>query len=129
MHRHSAHLARALAIRPIDAVALHHLARRPLTPTELGERLGSGSGSLTGIIDRLEGHGLVMRQPHPSDRRSVILEITPQGWTRTRAHLDGFISGAIRAASGLSPTERCVVGAFLEELTEVAETQVPVPGK
>jgi DNA-binding MarR family transcriptional regulator len=125
MHRHSAHLARALSVRPVDAVALQHLWRRPLTPTELGERLGSGSGSLTGIIDRLEAHGLVARQPHPSDRRSITIEITPEGWSRTREQIDAFTSRVAHAAVRLSPDDRRVVGTFLRSLTEIAEVHTP----
>lgn len=125
VHRHSAHLARALAVRPVDAVALRHLTRRPLTPTELGERLGSGSGSLTGIIDRLAAHGLVARRPHPSDRRSVTLEVTSEGRSRIRDELDGFVGGTLGAAGLLSPDERQVIGVFLVNLTDIAEENVP----
>lgn len=47
----------------------------PRTAGELGQRLGLTSGSVTTLIDRLERQGLVSRQPHPSDRRKVIVVI------------------------------------------------------
>jgi DNA-binding MarR family transcriptional regulator len=125
---HSAHLARALDVRPVDAAALHHLARGSLTPTELGERLGVGSGSLTGIVDRMETAGLVARHPNPSDRRSVSILLTQAGAARTREQLDGFIGRATRAAALLPSAERRIVGEFLQELTRIAEEEVPRHG-
>jgi DNA-binding MarR family transcriptional regulator len=112
-------------MRPTDAVALHHLARGPLTPSELGERLGAGSGSVTAIVDRLEAAGHVARHPHPTDRRSLRLELTSEGSARTREQLDGFITAAIEAASRLSADERTVVGRFLDELSGIVEAEAP----
>jgi len=37
------------------------------------------SATMTGIIDRLEGMGLVRRQSNPEDRRSVLVELTDAG--------------------------------------------------
>ena len=47
----------------------------PLTPRQLAERTGLTSGTVTGVIDRLESHGFVTRQPDPGDRRKVV--VTP----------------------------------------------------
>jgi DNA-binding MarR family transcriptional regulator len=47
----------------------------PLTPRQLAEHSGLTSGTVTGVIDRLESHGFVSRQPDPHDRRKVV--VTP----------------------------------------------------
>ncbi|WP_202872958.1 MarR family winged helix-turn-helix transcriptional regulator [Kribbella capetownensis] len=47
----------------------------PLTPRELAEHTGLTSGTVTGVIDRLEAHGFVTRRPDPGDRRKVV--VTP----------------------------------------------------
>jgi DNA-binding MarR family transcriptional regulator len=47
----------------------------PLTPRQLAEHSGLTSGTVTGVIDRLESHGFVTRQPDPADRRKVV--VTP----------------------------------------------------
>ncbi|HZX03294.1 MarR family winged helix-turn-helix transcriptional regulator [Kribbella sp.] len=47
----------------------------PLTPRQLTEHTGLTSGTVTGVIDRLEAHGFVTRQPDPADRRKVV--VTP----------------------------------------------------
>jgi DNA-binding MarR family transcriptional regulator len=35
--------------------------------------------SITKLVDSLEVEGLVVREPHPQDRRATIIRITPQG--------------------------------------------------
>ena len=47
----------------------------PLTPRQLAEHTGLTSGTVTGVIDRLESHGFVTRQADPGDRRKVV--VTP----------------------------------------------------
>jgi DNA-binding MarR family transcriptional regulator len=47
----------------------------PLTPRQLAEHTGLTSGTITGVIDRLESHGFVTRQADPGDRRKVV--VTP----------------------------------------------------
>jgi DNA-binding MarR family transcriptional regulator len=47
----------------------------PLTPRQLAEHTGLTSGTITGVIDRLESHGFVTRRPDPGDRRKVV--VTP----------------------------------------------------
>ncbi|GAA3128548.1 MarR family transcriptional regulator [Kribbella aluminosa] len=47
----------------------------PLTPRQLTEHTGLTSGTVTGVIDRLEAHGFVTRQADPADRRKVV--VTP----------------------------------------------------
>ncbi|WP_328321037.1 MarR family transcriptional regulator [Kribbella sp. NBC_00382] len=47
----------------------------PLTPRQLSEHTGLTSGTVTGVIDRLESIGLITRQPDPHDRRKVL--VTP----------------------------------------------------
>ncbi|MDZ8053441.1 MAG: MarR family winged helix-turn-helix transcriptional regulator [Aulosira sp. ZfuVER01] len=50
-----------------------------LTPSECAERSGVTRGTITGLLDGLEKDGLVKRQPHPVDRRRLIVELTSQG--------------------------------------------------
>jgi DNA-binding MarR family transcriptional regulator len=46
---------------------------------KIGERLMVHPTSVTNTIDRLEGQGLVLRRPNPSDGRGVLAEITGAG--------------------------------------------------
>ncbi|GAA1558670.1 MarR family transcriptional regulator [Kribbella hippodromi] len=47
----------------------------PLTPRQLADHTGLTSGTITGVIDRLEAHGFVTREADPTDRRKVV--VTP----------------------------------------------------
>lgn len=51
--------------------------RLPLS--KIGERLMVHPTSVTNAIDRLEAHGLVVRQPDPDDRRRTFAALTPEG--------------------------------------------------
>ena len=51
----------------------------PLSPSALGERLIVTRSTVTGVLDSLERRGFVRRTPHPTDRRSVVVEITSRG--------------------------------------------------
>ncbi len=64
--------------------ALHHLAAAPggLPLGQLAERLACVKSNVTQLVDRLEADGLVRRVPDPSDRRSVLAQVTPRGRER-----------------------------------------------
>ena len=40
--------------------------------------LGYDSGAMTRLLDRIEKKGLIRRVPNPDDRRSFLLELTPE---------------------------------------------------
>ena len=50
----------------------------PLTPRQLAEHTGLTSGTVTGVIDRLESHGFVTRRADPGDRRKVVVTPSPE---------------------------------------------------
>jgi DNA-binding MarR family transcriptional regulator len=60
-------------------VLLCFSSRGSLPLGKMGERLQVHPTSVTSIIDRLEGAGLVVRRRHPDDGRAVLAEITDAG--------------------------------------------------
>lgn len=54
-------------------------ATEPLTPGEVTARLTVTTATVTGLLDTLEARHLARRRPHPTDRRSVLVEITDEG--------------------------------------------------
>ncbi|MFT3665186.1 MarR family winged helix-turn-helix transcriptional regulator [Piscinibacter sp.] len=50
-----------------------------LSMGELSARLMVTGGNVTGIVDQLEGEGLVVREDHPSDRRAYRVRLTAAG--------------------------------------------------
>lgn len=77
-----------------------------LTPKDITDRLTVTTATVTGLLDTLEARGLARRQPHPTDRRSVLVEVTKQG----RQQLDDLEPGLIEHerlwADGLPPARR-----------------------
>jgi DNA-binding MarR family transcriptional regulator len=73
-------LLRPLGVSAAGGLVLGQLRDRgPMSPSELGERLIVTRATVTGLVDSLERRGLATRTAHPSDRRSVIVGITPAG--------------------------------------------------
>jgi DNA-binding MarR family transcriptional regulator len=69
-----------------EALVLLYFAKRGSLPMRvMGERLQLHPTSVTNIVDRLEADGLVKRIPHPTDRRTTLVEITEPGRTRRTA--------------------------------------------
>ena len=60
-------------------VLLTHSHEGALPLSKIGERLQVHATSVTNVIDRLEGAGLVRREPNPSDGRGTLAVITEAG--------------------------------------------------
>jgi DNA-binding MarR family transcriptional regulator len=57
----------------------------PMTAGRLADLLGLTTGAVTGVLDRLEGAGVVRREADPVDRRRVVAQLVPGGMERVRA--------------------------------------------
>lgn len=63
-----------------EALVLLMFSRAGSLPMRvMGERLQLHPTSVTNIVDRLQADGLVRRTPHPTDRRTTLVEITDAG--------------------------------------------------
>ncbi len=61
-------------MNPTDLESLDLLVRQgPMTAGRLAELTGLTTGAITGLVDRLERRGFARREPHPTDRRVVIV--------------------------------------------------------
>jgi len=50
-----------------------------IPPNTLGQKIDITSATMTGILDRLEINGLIVRLPHLDDRRSLLVCLTERG--------------------------------------------------
>jgi DNA-binding MarR family transcriptional regulator len=66
-------------IRPAQALALVPLAAGGLHASELADRLRISRQAVAQAVAVLERHEYVVRKPHPSDARALIIELTPRG--------------------------------------------------
>ncbi|PZF59436.1 hypothetical protein DEI81_13670 [Curtobacterium sp. MCBD17_013] len=85
------HLAVVHQLNPVDLRALKFLAAidEDRTPKDLGRYLEMGTGAVTALLDRLVKRGLLERVRNPDDRRSVRIQLTPDGFA---------VIGSLRAA-------------------------------
>jgi DNA-binding MarR family transcriptional regulator len=64
---------------PQYLVMLELFTGTPRTVGDLGNQLGMDTGTITPLLKRLEGCGMVTRQRDPSDERRVLVNLTPAG--------------------------------------------------
>ena len=63
-----------------EVLMLLCFSRRGSLPlARIGERLQVHPASVTGAVAKLEAQGLLVREPHPDDRRAVVARITDEG--------------------------------------------------
>jgi DNA-binding MarR family transcriptional regulator len=102
-HRVVDHLSaelRELGLTPGEVNALAHLrADVPRSVAELQTLTGQRPSTLTGVIDRLERRELVRRAVNARDRRSFVLELTPEGVEAAQIVETAF--AAVEARAGL----------------------------
>jgi len=96
----------------LNTLAVIEGAERPLTPSEISERTFRSSATMTSILDVLERRGWIRRVPNPGDRRSVLIEISDDGY----AVADRFLPGVRKI-------ERAIMGDLTtQELATLMDT-------
>lgn len=94
-------VSEALGISFARARAVRRLARRPMSMSELAAALGIDPPNATGVVDELESLGLARRRPHPTDRRTKLVEATRKGKAVAR-RADEILATPPPALSALS---------------------------
>lgn len=110
-----------------DLLALRYLLEaehqgRSVSPKELAAWLGVTSASMTALIDRLVASGNVRREPHPSDRRALILRPTPGSDQEVRSTLGGMHARMIDVARSFDAEETKVIIDFLRRMQSAVDT-------
>ena len=91
-------VADALGVNRTDMRCLDTLEREgPVPAGRLAEATGLTSGAITTALDRLERGGFARRIPDPSDRRRVLVEMTPA----VREHANAFYAPHMAQAERL----------------------------
>jgi DNA-binding MarR family transcriptional regulator len=91
-----------------------------LTQHDLSQALGCTPRNVTGLVDALEAAGFVVRSRHPTDRRAVLVSLTPRGEALTTAWGVDREEGTARLFTGISradlDTFNRVLGCVLAEI-------------
>lgn len=61
---------------------LESVPGRCLPMSDISRRTWVTAANVTGVVDTLQRKGFVSRRPHPRDRRSTLVELTPSGRRR-----------------------------------------------
>jgi hypothetical protein len=116
-------LTQLLGLPASDLDALEHLELAgALSQRDLADRLLLSSGSVTTLVDRLERSGLVIRTPHPTDRRVTMVRLAPHLPVSEPPEMDTYHRAVAQAAADLAPAARGHVVTFLTAVAKHADT-------
>ncbi|HKD89261.1 MAG TPA: MarR family transcriptional regulator, partial [Streptosporangiaceae bacterium] len=93
-----------------------------MTPGELADHEKVQPPSMTRVITVLEERGLVMRAPHASDRRQVVLTVTDYGREvvqQSRKLREAWLAKRMRE---LTPQERAALRAAAPVLEKLSQS-------
>jgi DNA-binding MarR family transcriptional regulator len=108
--RASAALMTVLAehqLTPTQFFAMARLWERgELSQNRLGRLSAMDPATIQGVVRRLGQRGYVERRPDPTDRRRMVLQLTPSGWSLVSGLLGQIDAVSGRMLAPLTPDER-----------------------
>jgi DNA-binding MarR family transcriptional regulator len=119
-------VADRVGMNPADLESLDILARNgPMTAGQLAELTGLTTGAITGLIDRLEQRGYARREPHPTDRRSIIVRPLTEAAERDLAPSYAAMAHAMaELMSRYSDKDLSVITDFLTRAAAITAEQI-----
>ena len=117
-------------LTPARAELLWQLQRQPKrTQRELSQVLRCTPRNVTDLVDTLEASGLVVREPHPTDRRATLVALTRRGKSEVARMQAGSEALADRLFAGLTSADlnafARVLDLILSRLGETASFRAP----
>jgi DNA-binding MarR family transcriptional regulator len=113
---HGVHLAGSpVNVRELSVLLLLD-AREPESQQQAAERLGVDRTTMVGLLDGLEGKGLVARQPDPADRRRNVVALTDAGRKALKEARAASDKAERELLSDLSATEAAQLRALLSRI-------------
>ncbi|GII58475.1 MarR family transcriptional regulator [Planotetraspora thailandica] len=112
------HSLTATQLATLAAVETH----TEMTPGELAEHEKVQPPSMTRVIAKLEERGLLLRKPHPTDRRQVTVRLTEAGTELLKEERRMKEAWLARQLKELTPEERAalrVAAPILEKLSQM----------
>lgn len=111
---------RYMKLNKTDMRALHFLIvcqhRHALaTPGDIAAHLGITTASTTKLLDRLARGDHITREPHPSDRRALVVRITPDTYRSAMNTVGRLQSKRFSVAAARTPSEREAIISFLQD--------------
>jgi DNA-binding MarR family transcriptional regulator len=102
-----------------DLRALQALRGGGMTAGSLARALGVTSGATTRVIDSLVISGHVAREPDPTDRRRVLVRLTPAAASQVDQTFDQLRADARALLETYGDTELETLARFLQDVREL----------
>lgn len=103
------------------ATLRRHGAPYELKPRELLRTMMVASGTMTHRLDKLERAGLIERDKDPSDRRGVLVRLTPAGRRIVDEAVQAHVARQAELVAALGPADRKRLTDLLRRLAEAVE--------
>ncbi|WP_322752183.1 MarR family transcriptional regulator [Frankia sp. Cas3] len=112
-----------IEIKDVDFDCLDVITRHgPISPSALARRVGVHLATMTGILDRLERGGWIVRDRVESDRRAVLIRGVPDKQRDIFRLYDGMNRSLDRILENYSDDEIDLVVDFLRRCTEAGQS-------
>ena len=92
-----------------------------LTMTEIAKKMGHTTAAATGLVDRLEKLGHVARGHAKTDRRKILVKITPSGKGIVSEVRDDMIANLLKMMAHLEPDEQRMWVTIYEKITKYCQ--------
>ena len=119
-HKDYEEAAAARSLTGAQAKVLGLLRLGPLPMRQIAQTLNCEPSNITGIVDRLEGRGLVERQADPGDRRIKLVAATTAGRDAS-SELRESLRFAREPLASLAPDERTQLRDLVRRIVEGAQ--------
>jgi DNA-binding MarR family transcriptional regulator len=108
----------------LNALAVVEGNGGPLPAGQLSARMHITSGTMTSVLDTLEGNGYIRRHADPTDRRRVLVDLTPAA----QAVLDRVLPEVQQAVTAVIGTlDDQALHTLLDHLTVVRQAITAAP--
>ena len=108
-----------LELKDVDLDCLDILdAHGPMSPTELARRAGLHPATMTGILDRLERGGWIVRERDPSDRRAVSVRAVRERYAELLSLYSGLSRSMNKLLADYTDSELATIADFMRRTVE-----------
>lgn len=94
-----------------------------LSPSAIARAVSLSQATVTSIVERLERAGLVCRRKSDTDRRVVLIGLTPEGLAKAESAPELLQAGFIRAFGDLAPWEQHMLIASVQRIAELMDAE------
>ena len=108
--------------RFLTLIVLNRTPNKAINPSTLAEKVGVKRATMTGLLDGLEGKGLIERVAHPEDRRKLGIRLTKKGRQLLDEMLPDYYDHIKKLMKELSEKERQELELLLEKVNQGLST-------